>query len=749
MIAVEMAEFTALFRFMFGVILTFGILPMVVLARPAGARNLLDAYVTNLVRWLALIITLAHILTLTSSYSRVSLIVSVLGIAWFARYRRQVGGFAGLLQRVYMSGDDKVAIPKRDRMPAAERRRLAIVAMPVVLLMIASYALRARDVFGSVNLSPPDAYIHMSWANGIQQGTMWSDGVYPQGLASILAVLQSFTPFLDMIEVARFAGPMIGTFLVFAIYYAVVRLTRNPGAALLSAGLIGIFAASSEWRHPWERHVGLLPQELGLAIAILAMVFAVLAVTEKGGGRFLALGSSGGLTMSGNMLTLGLAAYVVAMIHPYPLVWLAAIVGVGSVAATLVTRRFSFLIGAGVAAVAGAAAGLLVIPAAEFFGVRPYLGYGALQAIDDVTTDRRFTTEQIIEAYNELEWLQHNWLSLTAAAFLVAAIVGVVMLLVRKTTRTAGAQLLGLTAAASLSILLFDLTELAYSYRFHHVVRLAYMIAPTLALAFGAGLGAVSFLVVRKASFARIVALMMVGIVALGAFAVRFPPPTQAIAAGYAREAIEWDEMTRVTLDLRDEHDRGTYSVVGITSQRQVLAGHGWFIEAWVFAREIDDIPDDDLLPVPTPDTYVFVEMDPFPAVEIEGRGPSEEYYFNLDKRGRIQATIYAWAERRRAVNPDTTIHYDGEHVRVYRIARNPAITIATDDLAFQDYSWQPGQLFTEGATSPRELQAELEGPPDDPDDIPDGPVTDEPAADLPDEPSASDPSVSTPEPAA
>lgn len=732
MMGVELSELTALARFLLGALLTFGVLPMVVLPRPTGARNLLDAYVTNLVRWMALLITIAHVLALLGVYSRVSLLVVIGTIAWFARFRRELGGFAGLIERVYTSGDDTLR-PVSDRRPIVkgQRRRMALFAAPPVALFATAFGMRVAGVFGTANLSPPDAYIHMAWANGIQQNVLWSEGVYPQGLASLLAIVSSLTPFTDMIEVARFSGPMVGTFLVFAIYYAVIRLTRNPGAALLAAGLIGVFAAYPAWRHPWERHVGLLPQELGLAIGLLGLVFAVLAVTEKGGGKYLALGSSGGLTMSGNMLTLGLAAYTVAMVHPYPLVWFAVIVTAGSVAATLVTRRFSFLIGSGIAALAGGFVGIMVVPLAELLGVRAYLGYGAIQALDDVTTARRFTTAEVAEMYDGLDWLAHNWLSLTAVAFIALAVVGVVVLVARRDSRVVGAQLLGLTAAAAVPIALFDLTAMAHVHRFHHVVRLAYVAGPTMALAFGAGLGALTVLVVRKVSMVRIVGLMAVGILGLGAFALQMGSPAAAIAAGYEREQIEWDEMTRQTLAIRDNHSVGTYTVVGVTTQRQVLGGHGWFVESWVFARDIDEVDDDELLPVPTADTYVFVELDPFPVIGIEGQGPNEEYYFDPDKRGRIQARIYAWAEQRRADNTDTTIHYDGERVRVYRISRNPAITIAADDLKFQDYTWVPGLLFNEGPTSPRQLQQELEGPPDDPADIPDAPASDE-ATELP-----------------
>ncbi len=723
-LGVDFGDITAFLRVVVGVVLILGIAPMVLLPRPAGARNGLDAWVANFVRWCAVLIVLVHVLAGTRALSRVSLLVCVLAVAWFTRYRRQFGGFSGVLHLLYAGGPKRTVAPT----PGPTRReRLALVALalPPVVLFVVAYLLRARDAFGTYALSPPDAYIHMSWANSMLQGELWVDGVYPQGLAALVAAVYAFTPFTDLLDVARFMGPMVTTFLVFTIYYAVVRLTRQPGAALFAAGTIGLFGALPEWRHLWERSIGLLPQEFALAIAICALVFAVLAVTERGGGRMLRLGAAGGLAMNGNILSLALAGFVAAMTHPVSAAWLGVIVGASAIAATLVSGRWSQLVGAGVATVAGVGLGIAVVPLAELFGVSAYIGYGASEALSDLrATNAAAQQEELLRHFGALSWLEHNWLSRLAMVTLVGAVVGIAVLVVRRDTRGHAAQMLGLTAAAGVTVLLFDLTPIAHRLDAWYVSRLATLIGPTLPLAFGAGLGGLAFLVGRRVSYVRLVALGIAGAVALGAFAWQIERPAQAMGVGFEREEIEYDEMTRATLRLKRDFDAGTYTVVGPTSLRQVLGDHGWSIEQWVFARDVHEVAHDDFLPVPTSDVFVFVELDPLPVREISQNSPVAEYYFNVDKRGRIQAILYEWAETRRRLNPDTTIHRDGEHVRVYRVTRNPAIQVGNPDELFTDYRWRRGELFNDGPTSPRELEPRFAGV-----DVPDFEAGDEPVS--------------------
>ncbi|MEX2533283.1 MAG: hypothetical protein WD360_04915 [Nitriliruptoraceae bacterium] len=705
----SLSDIAAFLRVVFGVGIVFVVLPLVVLPRPAGTRNMFDVWVANVARWLAILIVLVHVLGGMRAYSRVSLMVSVLLIAWFLRYRKQFGGMAGVMEQIYRRKD----LPSKSEsapVPLSQRLKELALASPVLGIFIASYFLRAKDAFGSYALSPPDAYIHMSWANSFANGSVWPDGVYPQGLAAVVAAVHTFTPFTDILDVARFMGPMVGTSLVVGIYYAVVRLTRNPGAALFAAALIGLFGAMPEWRTPWERYVGLLPQEFGLTLAFFGVVFAVLAVTERGGGRLLGLGAAGGIAMNGNVLSLAAAGFAAAMVHPLSAAWFGVIVGVAAIAATMLSFRFAQLVGAGVATVAGVGIGVAVVPVAELLGVPPYLGYGTGSAFSDFASVSNVEqSEDLLKWFGDLAWLGHNWVSRTAMIAVALSLVGVVALAARKATRTHAAQLLGLAAVGALAAFAYNLNPVADRVDAFYVTRLGNLLGQTLPLAYGAALGGLAVIIAKRVSFARIAALSGVGLIALAGFAYQLDSPTRAMGAEFEREEIEYDEMTRATIRLKHEFERGTYTVVGPTSQRQVLADHGWFVEQWVFARDIGDIPNDELLPIPTPDTIVFVELDPLPIREISQNSPSAEYYFNQDKRGRIQTILYEWAELRRRDNPDTTIYFDGEHIRAYRISRNPAIQIDPDTTAFLDGQWLPGELFNEGPTSPRAIQDQIE----------------------------------------
>ncbi|MEX2653439.1 MAG: hypothetical protein WD532_00235 [Acidimicrobiia bacterium] len=702
---IDFAELATMARVALGVVIAMGILPMVVLPRPAGARNWLDSYVARLVRWVAIVIVLTHILAGIGIYTAVAVIAVIGSIAWFARYRGQLGGFIGILNLIFPpeSGSRAPERDKKPKTPRAVRVKLFLMATPILGVLIASYYLRVKNALGLRSLSPPDAYVHMAWADSFRDNQLWPDGVYPQGLAAIVSFIDFVTPFTELVDVVKFVGPLVGTFLVFAIFYAVLRLSRNAGAALFAAGLLGLFGANPEWREPWERLSGLLPQEFGLAIAFIAVVFAVLAVTEKGGGQLLRLASDGGIALGGNVTNLACAAFVAAMCHPLAGGWLGLLVAAAAVPAALVSRRFSHLVGAGVASLVGAGVGFAVVPMAQLFGVPAYLGYGAGDAFADLGGSDGDDNRADLEVwFGELEWLAHNWLSLAAAVFVAVGLGAAVFFILRPATRQYGAQLLGLTATGGVAVALYDLSGFAYSMEPFYAVRLANLLGPTLALAFGAGLGGLGWIVIRRASYPSIAMLLVAGILALGAFGTQFP--ADAIERFYIRENIEWEEMTRETLELKSEFDRGTYTVVGMSSQKQVLGDHGFFIEQWVFARDVQDIPHAEILPVPTPETLVFAEVEPYPIIEVSDPGPTSEYYFNLEKRARLQAAIVQWAEERRREDPNTTLYYEGEHIRVYRISRNPAVLIDRDSTAFTDYTYRPDELFNDGPASPKDV---------------------------------------------
>ncbi|MGH3443355.1 MAG: hypothetical protein ACRDUY_15195, partial [Nitriliruptorales bacterium] len=373
------------------------------------------------------------------------------------------------------------------------------------------------------------------------------------------------------------------------------------------------------------------------------------------------------------------------------------------------TRRgaISRAVGVSVAAGTGMVAGFAVVPLAQSLGREAYLGYGAGEAAADLAASASTAeiNQEIIEWFETLDALGHNPLSTLAGISVLLGVVAAVTLFLLRRDRTLTAQLLGLTAAAGLLVALFDLKPFAFRVETFYLVRLANLLGALLALSFGAGLGWLGALLPRTRLFSGVAAMLVVGVVALGGFGWRFP----AVAGSDAeeREQLVYESAARVVLDIKATEEAGSYTVVGTPAERQFLAGQGFFIELWVFARDIVDIPANEVIPIPTATTYIFVEKVPFPVREITARGPTEEYYFDRGKRGRIMTRVYDWARSYRAAHSTFEVYHEDDELVVFVLRRNPAISVDPNAEEFTDYRWRPGELYTEGPTSVAELLSE------------------------------------------
>lgn len=701
------ADLYRLFWVLLAYVLAFGVLPWFVLPRPPSARSRLDVLAINFVRWVAFVIVLTHVLAALKLYSWLGLLVSFLVVAWFGRYRRSFGGWSGLLHRVWRTDvpavspapDGTLRAPERTRPPWRRLAALAGLVLPVLGVFGVSFWLRLQPALQYLSLSPPDAYVHMSWAQAFQDNVLWPDGVYPLGLASLISLVDVLAPMVDLVHVARFMGPIVGMTLVFAIYYAVVRLTRNPGAALLAAGTIGLFGTRPEWREPWHRLIGLVPQEFGVALAILGMTFAILAVTERGAGARVAVPKAGLIPRGGHPFTVMLASFAAAMTHPVPGAFILALVGVGAGTAALVTREggISRAFGVGVGALTGVVVGFGVVPFAQFLGFPAYLDYGAGEAAADVASGS--TTEDLVEAFGDLAILGHNPMSIIAVVCVLLGLVAALTLFLMRRDRLLTAQLLALTAAAGLLVALYDLNPFATYLDSFYLVRLANLVGAALALAFGVGLAWLGAVLARGRALGGVTIMVVLGALALAAFGWRFP----AVAGDEGtREQLVYEQAVEVLLDIKQKYGRGTYTVVGTPAEAQVLAGDGFFVALWVFARDIPTVAPGDVIPIPTATTFLFVEKEPYPVKEVESvGGPTEEYYFVRETRGRIMAEVYDWAQSYGAAHTQLDVHYEDDQLVVYALRRNPAIAVDEDAPQFKDYTWRPGELFTEGPTEP------------------------------------------------
>lgn len=576
--------------------------------------------------------------------------------------------------------------------------KILVLMVPVVGILAVSLALRVDFAFRFETLSPPEAYVFLNWAKAFAANQLFVDGIYPYGLPAFIAFTGKMTPGIDLYEIVRYTGGLIGVLLVFGIFYAALRLMANIAAALFSAGAFGLFGTLAEWHAPWIRQTGPLPQELGFAIALLALPSAILAISDR---------------EPDHLRTVFWAAVGIGLIHPIPLVLFVVLAAVGATMAAILGERQT---GAALRVVrsglAGGALAHLYVPVGLLFGLSVFRGMD--QPFTPVMLGRS-TTEVLADFYGTT-LVGHNLLTVSAAVGAVLALIVAWILGRNHRTGHIGVQLAG-TAAIGLAIVAFYDVRL---YNLPHTIAgpTGALVGIGVALALATGMAAVTApLFALRRPMLRSGAAILVASVALVGFSQVFEQRERT------RAPSEYDQMAAVTRDIMRNQDAFSYSVVGTPQQRQAVAGIGSFIELWVFARDVTVrdaqnpgfvVPDlsslmfardlGETLPIPTADIYIFVEKVPYPVPEQPPVGPTEEYYYNRDKRGRIMAAVYAWAEHYRYYHTNMDVHYEDDEIIVYRIARRPNPVAAAASPQFKDYTWEPGVLFTGGPASPEEV---------------------------------------------
>jgi hypothetical protein len=719
----------------------FVLLPWVVLPRPSGARTVLDHLTINFIRWTAAVIIGTHILVMLRLYETLMIAAVLLIAFWYfklrpggwdrqkfrntwnhfslrmiaigdaaergevrMRRRRGMGGGYSSISSADEDDETMISTPERENVSRNTLRRgsrlvaILLLVVPVVAVLVASLWLRIESNLNELALSPPDAYIHMTWAKGLTTNQIWVDGLYPMGMPAILAWTSKFSFQADMLDIARFVGPIVGTLIVFGIFYTALRLTGNPGAAIFAAGLFGLLGTRPEWHEPWYRQIGPLPQEFALALTVMAIPFGVLAVLHRD---------------KSHLITIACAGLAIGLTHPIPLPFFMLFIAVGAFATAILSGGFKWAFGASVVAFLAGAASFLYIPIGTLIGKSLY---GPITNLNPFTGGGgEAETDPGASAF--LEDIGYNPVSRLAIICVVIGAVAGIVLLFSRSTRSRGVTLLALCAVSATVLALYDVRWIGLDV--FYATRSAQIVGPLLTLAFAAGLGALTILITRRMFLAGTAIAIVAGFVALAAFSNVYP------ARARDKVTIEYESTAQVTDDIAGEYERFTYTIVGIPQQRQQILGDGWFIEGWVFARDASlrsardpgyqmnsrqGIPRTsrdvgDILAIPTQDIFIFVEKKTFENPELDPAGPTEEYYFNNEKRGRIQARMYLWSELYMRYHTDMTVYFEDDDIKVYRISRTPDVDAAEDTPEFKDYTWRPGELFNTGPASVEEVE--------------------------------------------
>lgn len=711
----------------------FVVLPWIVLPRPRSGRNLLDRVVINFLRWMALVIVLTEALAAMRLYERSTLIALCLIGFWLTKLRprgwtlRRVGdslhqlafGLTGLLERrewvswVPWEGAQTAASqsrtaatssvatvpeghpagsepdpsgvgtlvtpappPRRRRRRPDRRSTLASAAMTTPILVVLGWSsyLRFQLPLANAALTPGDDYVHMTWAAQLGTNQLMPNGIYPMGMATVLAYVSKLDPVADLPEVTRYVGPLIGTTMVLGLFYVALRMSRSPGAALLAAGTFGLFGSRLAWYEPWSRQIGALPQELCLDMSLFALVIVALAVLTED---------------RDHLWTLAAAGIAMSMTHPLPVVfYLGMAPGVAFVIG-IVTGHIRTAIRVSVVAVGAAILGFGYIPIAYAVGVPFYAGIGGLNPFSSSGTPGAVT--YTFAAAN----VKYGPMTYWAMAFAAAGVIGSLVLLSRQETRVRGTMLLGLSAMSVALLIAYDPTFLGLSN--FYAQRTANIAGPQIALSFGAGVGALAVFF-RRIDLRAAGASLACGVGCLAVFGVNFPPQPRPF------QPIEYDSEGTVAQQIIDHTTALTYTIVGLPEQRQRAEGLSHFVELWVFARDVRLSEAEDPsyeLPIPTTTTYLFTEKIPFPQQKLAPLGATEEYYRNPVKRARIETISYQWAQTYMRFHTDMSVYYDDKYIRVYVLHEIPDSEASNQSPQFKSYVWHPGVLFNHGPTNP------------------------------------------------
>jgi hypothetical protein len=307
------------------------VLPRLIFTAPKSAVNALDRFLIDVIRMTALLVAAAHILVPLHLFQWTGLLLTFLA-CWFwfrlrpmgwgaqqarERWERITQAALYLLEAGSREGNDtvkqkvrlwwRVVVVPRFR-PKGVQRGTAValgLIIPLGLVLLAALAIRMWYPLTHSAFIPADNYVHLVWTKSLSLGQLFRDGIYPRGMHSVLAVTSTITP-VSSYELARFAGPFMNTFFVFLIYIVSVRATRNAGAALLAAAVVGVLGTRPEVGLADYRQIGTLPQEFAVMMAVIGLLMAAEYVARPSRDRLIYVAMAGFITSMSHPLAAGL-----------------------------------------------------------------------------------------------------------------------------------------------------------------------------------------------------------------------------------------------------------------------------------------------------------------------------------------------------------------------------------------------------------------------------------------------------------
>lgn len=641
-------------------------LPRLLFEPPRHATGALDRLAIDVLRMSAYLIVVAHVLAAIGLLEWTALVLVGLVTVYVARVRRRGWGYpevvaAGsqvvqlalyLLEAVSPQGNPAVRKgvrtwwrtclwPRlRPHPPSPATRRQLLLLLPLGLVLIGSFAQRIAFPVSHTALVPSDQYVHLAWAKNMASGAMFSDGIYPYGLHALIAVIAKIVP-ISNYELIRFAGPYFNTLLVLVLYVLVLRTTRNAGAALFGAAVVGLVGTRYEFGLSGFRQVATLPEEVSLLFAALGVLMALEYAARPSRARLLAV---------------ALGGFAAAMTHVMgAAVFLLAGACIGAV--QLATQHRPVGLKLWGASLGSFVAGHGYLLLGLLMGRRLY---GAVRNLNPLGDDAHLVAVPPV---------------VTRSFFGVAAVVGAALALaagVARLRRHRGSTEGALLAGLGLFLLTALLIEASYD-RFldrWYADRWSEVVAPLfpVALAVGVGVLGLGYLRSRQHAVRTMAATVGAGAVACLALFVAMPPHFLAPKA----LAIEYESAAAVMSQIITANEKLSYTVVGTPEWHNRVLGRGFHVQLIDFADglTIDEAVDPAFdLPIPTKRVFVLTEKRPF---AMTGTRPSDDVvatrYRDVTARQRLMETVENWMTTYATFHSGASVFYEDGDIRVWSV---------------------------------------------------------------------------------
>ena len=202
---------------------------------------------------------------------------------------------------------------------------LLILSRPfdIIILLVGTVNavyVRCYHAITQMYFPAPDVYVHTSWTQHLLSGEIFTGGVYPMAMHNLIAA-ESTLLGIHPVTLMRFFGPVIGLFIVFALYFLLKYLFKSQAAV----GIGFIIYTLARWipSSAPTRQAATLPQELGMLFLFPCAVFLIEYIRSQEKRHLLYLGCAFAMTLASHFYVTIIAIIMIIaifIVHLIPII---------------------------------------------------------------------------------------------------------------------------------------------------------------------------------------------------------------------------------------------------------------------------------------------------------------------------------------------------------------------------------------------------------------------------------------------